>query len=69
MEKFPDQIAFRCKSEDRAELKRVSETMDLAESDVARLALRGGLKQIAEHGLRSMRKEFSTATSREPLAG
>ena len=44
-------IAFRCKREDRAELQRLSKSLTLSESDVARVALRVGLKLVSEHGI------------------
>lgn len=52
MEKFQRQINFRCKAADRDELKRVSEALGVAESDVARVAFKEGLKTVREHGLR-----------------
>jgi hypothetical protein len=61
MEKFQDQINFRCKAEDRAELKRVSDSLGLAESDVARVAFKVGLKGIRENGLRPVREETRVA--------
>jgi len=57
MEKFQDQINFRCKAEDRSELKRVSEALGVAESDVARIAFKEGLKGIRENGLRPIQRE------------
>jgi hypothetical protein len=45
------QVAFRCRPEDRAELKRISESLAVTESDVARAAFREGLKLVSNRGI------------------
>jgi hypothetical protein len=57
MEKFDDLVTFRCKREDRAKLKKVSESLSLVESDVARVAFRRGLEILRSQGVRPQREQ------------
>lgn len=52
MQKLNRRVAFRCKPEERAELKRVSRSLDIAEADVARAAFREGLRYISDRGIK-----------------
>lgn len=45
-------VAFGCSEADRIELKRVSTSLEVAESDVARAALRAGLRVVGDVGIR-----------------
>lgn len=61
MEKFDDLVTFRCKREDRAELRKLSESLSLVESDVARAAFRRGLEIFRNTGVQP-RRERQTET-------
>jgi len=50
-------LAFRCKPTDRATVRAVSKSLSLAESDVARAALREGLKIIGARGIQRDQEE------------
>jgi len=44
LQAFPEIVAFRCKTADKADLIQVAQQWELDESEIARRALRAGLE-------------------------
>ena len=56
---FNEYFALRCTPADRDELRRVSQSLSIAESAVARAALRAGLRVIGNQGIQPKRDNQS----------